>query len=59
MIIDIAATGGKGTCLDKTDGVLVDGKCVKAGRWEEGAGYMSESEMAETCVVSRKGKDCS
>jgi hypothetical protein len=32
---------------------------VKAGRWEEEAGYGSEVEMAETCVISRKGKECS
>lgn len=57
--IDILATGGKGTCVNKADGVLVDGKCVKAGRWEEGAGYGLESEMAETCAVSRKEKDYS
>jgi len=48
--IDIAVTGGKGTCLDKADGVLVDGKCVKTGRWEERVGCGSKSEMAETCM---------
>jgi len=43
--IDIATTGGKGTCLDKADGVSVDRKCVKAGRWERKAGYGLESGM--------------
>jgi hypothetical protein len=58
-LVDIATTGGKGTCLDKVDGVSVDRKCVNIGRWERNVGCRLESGMTETCSVLRKGKDCS